>query len=144
MEEKQLRLGHLTWLEAHACRASFLVTRAAPPLCFLPAVLCSATEAALAARQAESELEAQQADARLDAALESAARAAAAKEAKLLGNARAAAEDNVSAEPVSLKARRGAERCSYEDKEDADDAVEDVADEAVPSSLAGVLDVQDT
>ena len=140
MEEKQLRLGHLTWLEAHARRASFLVTRASPPLYFLPAVLCSATEAALAARPAECESEAQQAEGRLAAALARVADAAGATEAKLLGNARAAPEeDEVAAVPAALKVLPQPECAAYEDD------MEDAADEAVaPSGLAGVLDVQDT
>ena len=139
MEEKQLRLGHLTWLEAHARRASFLVTQAAPPLYFLPAVLCSATEAALSGRPAECELEAQQAEERLAAALVRVAEASAAAEAKLLGNPRAAQEEcEVEAEPAVVDALPEPECAAYDDMEDA-------ADEAVaPSGLAGVLDVQDT
>jgi hypothetical protein len=137
MEEKQLRLGHLTWLENHARRASFLVTRAAPPLYFLPAMHCAATEALLAARQAESEAEAQQAADRLGAALASAAEAAAAKEAELLGKPRerdavAEAED-VAAEPPSLKVRQEAEEA--EDDEEVMDAADD-------DPLAGVMGVE--
>ena len=140
MEEKQLRLGHLTWLEAHARRASFLVTRAKPPLYFLPAVLCSATEAALAARPAECEAEAQQAEDRLAAALATVAEAAVATEAKLLGSARAVPgeEEEITAEPAAVEAPPEPECAAIDDMEEA-------ADEAVaPPALAGVLDVQDT
>ena len=138
MEEKQLRLRHLTWLEAHARRASFLMTQTVPALYFLPAVLCSATEAALAARPAECEAEAQQAEDRLAAALVRVAEAAAAKEAKLLGSARAPPEEEVTAEPASVKVRSEPESAAYDDMEDAGD------DAVAPSGLAGVLDVQDT
>ena len=102
MEEKQLRLGHLTWLDTHARKAFFLVTRALPPLYFLPAALCPATEAALAARHGECESEAQQAAERLTAALASVAEAAASREAELLGKSRdregAAVEEHASEE----------------------------------------------
>lgn len=142
MEEKQLRLGHVTWLDTHARRAFFLVTRASPPLYFLPAVMCAATEAALGARQGECEAEAQAAAARLEAALASAAEAAAAKEAELRGNKprEAAAEaedaadpDDAPGEPLEeARKRREAEEAA----EDADDAAMDGPDE---EPLAGVL-----
>jgi hypothetical protein len=114
------------------------MTQTVPALYFLPAVLCSATEAALAARPAECEAEAQQAEDRLAAALVRVAEAAAAKEAKLLGSARPPPEEEVTAEPASVKVRSEPESAAYDDMEDA-------GDEAVaPSGLAGVLDVQDT
>ena len=114
------------------------MTQTVPALYFLPAVLCSATEAALAARPAECEAEAQQAEDRLSAALVRVAEAAAAKEAKLLGSARAPPEEEVTAEPASVKVRSEPESAAYDDMEDAGE------DAVAPSGLAGVLDVQDT
>jgi len=141
MEEKQLRLGHMTWLDTHPRRAFFLVTRAAPPLYFLPAVMCAATEAALAARQGECEAETQAAAARLDAALASAAEAAAAKEAELLGNKPrehevAAEAEDASGELMSLDETKRKRREAEEAAEEAEDAAMDGPDE---EPLAGVL-----
>ena len=134
MEEKQLRLGHLTWLEAHTHRAAFLVTRAAPQLYFLPAVLCASTEAALAARKEECEAEAQQAADRLSAALTRVAEAAASRESELGVERGAVAEaDDATGEPPSSDARP-----VVEEAEEADDV--GAADD---DPLAGVLGVQD-
>jgi len=140
MEEKQLRLGHLTWQETHACRAFFLVTQAAPPLFYLPAVLCPAADAALAARQAVCESEVEQAGDRLNAALASVAEAAAAREAELQGRPQgrdaAAVMEATEGEPLVLQGRPQADDAADEEPDEAADV--DIA------GLAGVLGVQDT
>lgn len=139
MEEKQLRLGHLTWLDSHTHTASFLLTRATPPLYYLPAVLCAATEAALAARKGECEAEAQQAAERLSAELARVAEAAAARESEGVGKART--EGDVAAEEVEDAPGEPPSILVREDADEADDGAMAAADD---DPLAGVLSVQDT
>jgi|APGre2960657444_1045066.scaffolds.fasta_scaffold07355_6 hypothetical protein len=69
LEEKRLQLAHVSWLEQHKRRASYLLTAAAPSLYYRPALLCEAAQAALEVRQAGQAAEVSQAEARLEEAL---------------------------------------------------------------------------
>jgi hypothetical protein len=136
MEEKRLHLAHVTWLEHQARLTAFLVTVAAPPLHFLPALLCDATREALVSRRAASASEVERAEARLADALgrvkaDAAQRAA---ELKRGGDADGGEEPDA---PPAAEAAPAAELAKMEEEEI------EAASAATPAGLEGVLGSDD-
>ncbi len=150
MEEKRLRLAHLTWSEHHARVAAFLITAASPPVYFLPSSHCAATREALEAQHAASDAQVQEAEARLEEALRRAKEHAAQREAELTGAGEAGAkratnrsdadagpDADVPAEGQRRREAPAALAAHADDDADLDEAAEN------PPGLAGVLGTED-
>ena len=139
MEEKRLHLAHLTWLEHQSRLTPFLVTAAAPPLCFLPAKLCEATRSALSARQASATQDVAAAEARLAEALRQSKADAAQREAELRERWDAGRGD---ADEATTKQTEGGVARPVQARADDEPVADEEIEEAAtvnPAGLEGVL-----